>query len=143
MRKVVVVAVIVLLIPLIAQMMPEAVTFERVQAAMENCGLDVSAVNRKPTSTYGALEMMSMDVGGASVEIYRFENEGKIVKQLEFEKPDSGSVIVETWNLSESLGAAKPKRLPRSATRNGMFMIAVTCENKDLRARVIDVFRSL
>ena len=143
MRKVVIVAVIVLLIPLIARMMPEAVTFERAQAAMENCGLEVSGVNRTPTSTYGAIEMMTMDVGGAGVEIYLFDNEGKIVKQLEFEKPDSGSVIVETWNLSESLGAAKPKRLPRKAARNGMFMIAVTCENRDLRARLIDAFQAL
>ena len=143
MRKVIVVVVIVLLIPLIARMMPKEVTFERVQAAMEGCGLVVSDVNRTPTSTYGAVEMMTMNVGGASVEIYKFEDEGKIVKQLEFEKPDSGSVIVETWNLSESLGAAKPKRLPREAVRKGMFMLAVTCETKSIRERVIHVFRTL
>ncbi|NIA13314.1 MAG: hypothetical protein GWP08_04480 [Nitrospiraceae bacterium] len=143
MRKVIVVVVIVLLLPLIAQMMPKEVTFERAQAVIENCGLVVSDVKRTATSTYGAVEMMTMNVGGARVEIYRFDNEGKIVKQLEFEKPDAGSVIVETWNLSESLGAAKPKRLPRVAVRNGMFMLAVTCETKSIRDRVIRVFQSL
>jgi hypothetical protein len=91
----------------------------------------------------GAVEQFSMVVNGAQVDVYRFEDEGKIATQLEYQKPDAGSAIVETWNLSESLGAAKPKNKPVLALRNGMFLCTIAHEDKELRGRIGKVFSSM
>ncbi len=138
-----VIAVVVLfpLIPVLLHMLPEPLTMERAQRAFENSGMTVSDVRKTEAPGLGAVEQMSMYVNGALVEIYRFDDEGALATQLEYQKPDSGSAIVETWNLSESLGAAKPKNNV-SADRNGMFMITVTSDDKALRQRIITVFGS-
>lgn len=140
-----VVALVILipLLPKLAQLMPEPVTLDAIEPAFTRAGLAVSDVAKTNAPGLDAVEGISMVVNGADVVVYRFENEGKIATQLEYQKPDAGSAIVETWNLSESLGAAKPKNKPCSAARNGMFMITATGEDKTLNAKIVQLFKAL
>jgi len=140
-----VVALVILipLLPKLAQLMPEPVTLDAIEPAFTKAGLAVSDVATSPNPGLGAVGEISMVVNGANVIVYEFDNEGKIVAQLEYQKPDAGSVIVETWNLSESLGAAKPKNKPCSAARNGMFMITATGEDKALNSKIVQIFKDL
>jgi len=146
-RKVIVaVVVLVVLIPVLPklwQMLPEPVTLDRIEPAFTAAGLAVSGVARTENPGLGAVEGVSMVVNGANVTVYRFDSEGKIAAQLEYQKPDAGSAMVEAWNISESLGAAKPKNRPSSAGRNGMFMIVSTGEDKALNQRIVQIFKSL
>ena len=143
-KAVLAVVAIILLLPIAQRLIPKPVTFERVEAALNSAQFsvtDVQKVDRPALS--GAIEQVSMVVNGAAVEVYRFEDEGKIVTQLEYQKPDAGSAIVETWNLSEALGAAKPKNKPLLPLRNRMFLMTITHEDKALRDRIGKVFKSL
>ncbi|MCX5769656.1 MAG: hypothetical protein NTZ09_05215 [Candidatus Hydrogenedentes bacterium] len=140
-----VVALVILipLLPKLAQLMPEPVTLDAVEPAFTNASLAVSDVVKSDNPGLGAVEGISMTVNGTSVVVYKFDDEGKIATQLEYQKPDAGSAIVETWNLSESLGAAKPKNRPSSAARNGMFMITATGEDKTLNSKIVQIFKGL
>lgn len=140
---VIVAIILVPVLPRILRMFPEALTLDRIEPAFTAAGLAVSGVSKPSSPGLGAVEEMSMVVNGANVIVYRFESEGKIAAQLEYQKPDAGSVIVETWNLSESLGAAKPKNKPCSAGRNGMFMITATSEDKATNAKIVQIFKGL
>jgi len=145
MKKILIAAVVViLLLPVARRLIPKPFTSERFQAALKDKGLVVTDAGKSDSpSVPGAVEQFSMVVNGAQVDVYRFEDEGKIATQLEYQKPDSGSVIVETWNLSESLGAAKPKNKPVLALRNRMFLAVIAHEDKELRGRVGKVFSSM
>jgi len=144
MKKVLIAAVVLILaLPILPRIIPKPVTFERIQAALAAQGLAVSDVREATTPQNQAVAQVDMSVQGASVRIYLYDHEGKIAKQLEFQKPDAGSQIVATWNLSESLGAAKPKNRPLSAARNGLFMLTVESEDKALRDRVVRIFKGV
>lgn len=137
-----IIVVILIAIPVLPRLMPTPLTMDGIEAGFKAAGFTVADM-QTPAPQLGAVEERLMTVNGASVEVYRFEDEGKIATQLEYQKPDSGSAIVETWNLSESLGAAKPKSKPVSASRNGMFMLVVIGEDKALRDRVVQAFNRL
>ena len=144
MKKVLIAAVaLILALPLLPLIIPKPVTFERIQAALAAEGLAVTDVREATVPQNQAIAEVAMSVNGAPVHVYLYEHEGKIAKQLEFQKPDAGSQIVATWNLSESLGAAKPKNKPLSAARNGMFMLTVVSEDKALRDRVVRIFKGV
>jgi len=144
MKKVLIaIVVLVLAIPILPLIIPKPVTFERIQAALAGQGLAVTDVNEVTLPQNQAVAEVAMSLNGAPVHIYLYDHEGKIAKQLEFQKPDAGSQIVATWNLSESLGAAKPKNKPLSAARNGMFMLTVESEDKALRDRIVRIFKGL
>ena len=144
MKKVLIaIVVLVLAIPILPLIIPKPVTFERIQAALAGQGLAVTDVNEVTLPQNQAVAEVAMSLNGAPVHIYLYDHEGKIAKQLEFQKPDPGSQIVATWNLSESLGAAKPKNKPLSAARNGMFMLTVESEDKALRDRVVRIFKGV
>lgn len=144
MKKVLIaLAVALVALPIIPKLMPVAFSYERVQAAFQGAGLTVGNVNTDTGAHMGAIDGVTMDVGSARVGIYHFDNEGKIAKQQEYNKTDAGTAIVETWNLSESLGAAKPKNKPMDVARNGMYLILVESEDKALRARIVQIFKSV
>jgi len=144
MKKIVIAGVaLLLLLPIIQRFWPKPFTFERFQAALEHAALTVENAGKVGApSIQGAVEQFSMLVNGAQVDVYRFEDEGKIATQLEYNKTDAGTAIVETWNLSESLGAAKPKNKPVLVRRNRMFLLIVSHEDKTLRERIAKVFDS-
>lgn len=142
-KALIIVGVLLVAIPIVPKLIPEAMTLDKVESALTAAGYTLTDVRNVDVPRLGAIAMKEMTVNGASVELYEFDDEGEIAKQLEYQKPDAGSAIVETWNLSESLGAAKPKSKPVKAARNGMFMLVVMSEDKALRERVASVFAGL
>ena len=135
---------LLVLLPVILRLLPKPFTFDRFQAALKSAGFVVDNASKVDTATIpGAVEQFSMVVNGAQVDVYRFEDEGKIATQLEYNKPDPGQVIVESWHLAEAMGAAKNPNKPVLAARNRMFMLLVTHEDNDLRERIGRVFKSM
>jgi len=144
MKKLLILAVVVIvLLPVITKMMPKAITVERFEAALTAAGLAPQGVQRVEPPNLEAVEQHFLSVNSDSIELYRYDDRGKIAKQVEFQKKDAGSVMVEAWNLSEKLGAAKPASTPSSAARNGMSMVVITSEDAALRQQVISLFKSL
>jgi len=144
MKKLLIAGVVVLLaLPLLPMIIPEALTIDKVVEGLKAAGVAVSDATDVPNPNLEAIAEKDFRVGEVRVEVYQFDNEGKIAKQLGYQQPDSGQVIVEAWNLSESLGAAKPKNKPVTAVRNGMFMIVITGDDKEVRGRIAKIFQSL
>jgi hypothetical protein len=145
MKKIAIAAVVViLLLPVIPHLIPKEFTVEAFQAALQATDFVVTPPQRLDNPVVpGAVEGYSMNVNGAQVDVLRFDDEGKIATQLEYQKPDVGSAIVEASGLAESLGAAKPKNKPVLALRNGMYMALITHEDKTLRERIGKVFKGM
>jgi hypothetical protein len=146
--KIVITVVILLiavpvLLPIIQGFLPEPITFERAVAGFQQAGLPVTDHTEVATPQLEAIAQLSMRIGNAQVDIYHYDNEGKIVKQLEYQKKDAGTAMVETWNLAQSLGAAPSRNRPSVAARKGMFMIVATGDDKALLNRIVNTFRSL
>ena len=143
MKKVITAAVVVLVlfpvIPYLTSLIPKPFTMERFQEALKAQEFVVERV-QPVTPMNGAVEQYSLGVLDAEVEVYRFVDEGRIVTQMSYEKPDIGEAMVESSGLREAMGAAKNPNKPVSVDRNGMFMIIVRGENAALRQRIVAVF---
>ncbi len=134
--------VILLLVPVVPHLLPKPKTFARAKAAFEKAGLDI-ADYREVTPGLEAVAQVSMTIGDASVDIYQYGDEGKIVRNLEYQKKDAGTAIVEAWGLADALGAAKPKEVPQRTARKGMLMLIATGEDTALLDRIRDAFRGM
>ncbi len=144
MKKIIVLgAVLLLASPFLLKLLPKPVTPERVIQAFRMSGLSVGDITKFEQPMNRAISQMSMTVNGAIVQLYEFDDRGRIATAFENEKPDAGSVIVESWNLSEQLGAAKPKNKPCTPAKNGLWLLTVTDEDKALRGRVAGIFGAL
>lgn len=144
MKKVIVLVVaLVLVSPFLLKLMPKPITPERVIQAFQQNGLTVTDIINAEQPMNNAVSEMTMKVNTAFVQLSQFADEGKIAMQYEYAKPDAGSVVVEGWNLSEQLGAAKPKNRPCTPSRKGMWLLTVTDEDRALRGRVVDIFQGL
>jgi len=144
MKKIAIVAVVLLLLlPLLPYLIPKPVTFQRIQDALAAAGFSVTGAAEVTPPQNQAVAEVTMLVNGEPVRIYLYDDEGKIAKNLEYQKPDAGSQMVESWGLREALGAAKPKNKPLSAARNGLFMLTVESEDAGFRSRVVRVFKGV
>ena len=143
MQKLIIAAIVVLLLfPFLIKLMPKPLTLDRFEQGFKKSGMAVSEIKHVPPSLE-AIDQLSFTIDGSTVDIYQYDDEGKIAKNYEYQKPDVGQAIVETWNLSESLGAAKPHSIPTSASRRGKFFVVVASEDASLRAKVIELFNTL
>ena len=141
-KGIVLAVVIVVGAPFAVKLWPKPASFERALAAFEGAGMMVdvqSTENRALEATEGWL----LNVDGIRVELLRYESEGKIAKQLEYQKKDAGTAIVETMNIAQSLGAAQHVQTPSEAARNGKYMIVATGHDKDKLHAIVALFRGL
>jgi len=144
MQKIVVVLVLILvLIPVIAALKPKPITLERARTVFEENGLIVESAEEATAPQIQAVEQFTLHVNGARVEIYRYDDEGKIAKNYEYQKTDAGTAIVESMGIADSLGAAAPRSTKSDAARKRKYLVVVTTNDDALRATVIRLFKSL
>lgn len=122
---------------------PPAVTVERFKAALEARQFSVDNINVAEPGELESIRSATMYVSGAEVSLYRYSGEGPIVKNLEYQQPDAGSMAVGAMGIAQSLGARVQHVVPSIATRNGLTMLVVRSEDKDLNSRIAAVFGSL
>lgn len=130
-------------LPHIMRLMPQAVTFDRAQAAFLAQGMTVDSPHPVMPPGLEAAEQMQMYVNGMIVDIYRYDNEGKIAKNIEYQRTDPGTAMVEAFNIAQSLGARPSQSTPTLAQRNGMFMLVASGPDKAVLKRIVEVFGSL
>ena len=142
-KAVIAIVILIVVLPIALKLIPQPMTFDRIESGFTKAGLPVTNSAPVTPPLASAEEQHTMTIEDAQVDLYRYSDEGTIVQQQEYQKTDTGTVIVQSWNLSESLGAAKPKNKPVSVDRRGMFLLVVTSENGPLRTRILEAFRSL
>jgi hypothetical protein len=142
-KFVIVAAVLLLAAPFLMRLLPEPVTFDRAKLAFGQAGLSVSDFQMAATPGQRAVAEAYMMVNGVSVSIFQFDHEGKISTAMEYQKKDAGSVMVESMNLAQNLGAAVRKETPSRAVRRGMFMLVATGQDQAMVNRIADVFESM
>lgn len=144
MRNVIItIVVLILLLPVIVLILPKAITLDRTVKTFEDAGLVVEYPETVTPPGLQAVEQYRMYVNGADVNMYRYDDEGKIMKNLEYQRPDTGTAVVEAMGIGAALGAAPNRNKPVSAQRNGMWMVTVTSEDGALRQRVVKIFAGL
>ena len=122
---------------------PPAVTFERFKAALEAQMFSVDNFNAVKPGDLESTAMATMFVSGAEVAVYYYAGEGPIVKNLEYQKPDAGGLAAGAMGIAQSLGARVQHVVPSIATRNGLTMLVVRSEDKELNKRIAAVFENL
>jgi len=144
MRKVIVALVaILLLLPIIVALRPKPITLERAQQVFEANGMFVEDAHAVNPPGIQSVEQFSMFVDSARVDIYRYDDEGKVAKNFEYQKTDVGTAMVENMNLAQQLGAAPPRRMKSDAARKRMYLIVVADNNDALRGTIIKAFKSM
>lgn len=142
MKKVLIFLVLgILLLPVILRLLPEAMGVERVQQAFREAGYEALDLREVESPERDAVEQWRFTVDGYSIELFRYNSEGKIAKHVEYLKPDIGSAIVESMNLAEQLGAAKSRDLPSAVLRKGMWMIYVQGEERSVCTTLAGIFK--
>jgi len=142
MRKVLITVIaLVVVSPVVLHFIPKSFDVERFQAALKAAGFVVEDVRKSDTvAVPGAVEAYSMTVNGAQVDLFRFDNEGKIATQYEYNKPDKGMAIAQSTGLLNAMGLSAPKTKPILALRNGMYLALISHEDKTLNQRIGRVF---
>lgn len=139
MKPVIVIGVIVLLFPVVVALWPKPLTTGDVRQALEAAGLTVEGYNAIAQPELDAVEHVTMVVEGARVNVYRYDDVGKLARHLEYQ---SSGVSPALSALSIQMGAAQPKFFT-SAARNGKLMMTATSENQVLNQRLVGIFRGL
>lgn len=140
-RVLVTVIALVIVSPVVLYFIPQSFDMERFQASLKAAGFVVEDFRKSDTTAVpGAVESYSMTVNGAQVDIYRFDNEGKIATQYEYNKPDKGMAIAQSTGLLNAMGLAAPKTRPILALRNGMYLALISHEDKTLNQRIGRIF---
>ena len=140
-KAIVIIVMLIIAFPFVPKLLPKPMTIERVESSFKATGLQIDSQS-KGGAALEAAESWYYTIGTASVEVYRYENHAKLVKNQEYQKDDAGSIMVEAWNLSESLGAAKNPNPRADTAKKKMFMIVVKCDDNNLRGKIISAFRS-
>lgn len=135
--------VVIAILPFAVRLLPEAVTFDRALAAFKAAGMDVQDYRVAEHPGMESVAQADMRIDGAWVNLYEYDDEGVIVRNLEYRKKDAGTAIVETWNLAQTLGAAPSVNKPERSARNGMFMIVATGEDEALLKKIVTIFADL
>lgn len=143
-KFIIIIAVVIVLAPFVMRLLPEPITFERAKAAFEAAGLNVSEYHVVDVPQLDAVGQASLLIGSINVQIYRYDNEGKIATQYGYQQQDPGTAIVETWGLAESLGAKPAREKPTfQAARNGKFMLVASGYDKATIKKIINIFNQL
>ena len=129
-------------VPVIAPYMPKPMTLERVTAAFDSAGYTVEGLTKQSGSYREGVEQWNFYIAQYTIELHRYDHEGKIVRNVANLQDDGGSVMVEAWNLSEQLGAAHSRNRPMLAARKRMWMILVTGPDRAYCQQLIRVFKS-
>lgn len=142
-KKTIIVAVILIaLLPALPMIVPKPLTFDRITTAIRDAGLPIEGYTEVLPPGLESIAQVSLYVEDVRVDIYQYDDEGKIARNLEYQRPDPGTAVVEAWGLAQSLGAAAPRNLPTLAARRGKFMIVATGEDKALLQRIINIFKA-
>ncbi len=142
-KKVVIVAVILLaFLPVLPMIIPKPMTFDRITTAIRDAGLPIEGYTEVLPPQLESIAHVGLYVAGVRVDIYQYDDAGKIARHFEYQKQDPGTAIVEMWGLAQSLGAAPSRNLPTLAARRGKFMIVATGEDKALLQHIINIFKA-
>lgn len=141
-KLLVVVVIAVLALPFLPKLLPKPLTFDQMKTGFAAAGLNVEQF-QETSPTLESTAEASATINGATINIYQYGDEGKIVKNLEYQKNDPGSAMVEAWGLAQSLGAAPNRNKPRRSGRNGLFMIVAIGDDKEMLKRIVDAFEDL
>ena len=140
-RVLITVVALVVVSPVVLYFIPKSFDVEQFQAALKAAHFEIADFRKSDAiAVPGAVESYSMTVNGAQVELYRFDNEGKIATQYEYNKPDKGMAIAQSTGILNALGMSAPKPKPVLALRNGMWLALISHEDKTLNQRIGRIF---
>jgi hypothetical protein len=144
MRKVIIgIVILFALLPILPKLIPKDLTKDVVKAELEDVGYSVANDQEVSSPIYEADKQWSMTINGEKANLFFYTNVGVIAKQREYLRKDVGTAIVESWNLAQSLGAAKNPNPPTYVGRNDMYLLVIETIREDFGRQVIYDFERI
>ena len=150
-KVVVLIVVLLALAPVVLNLLPEALTLDSARAGFEKAGYTVHEFSPAASPQLEAVEQVnctlsapgvSPDDGPIHATLYRFDNEGKLKKQYEYNKPDSGQGMAQAFVQTSGLGQTR-QPTPVAVGANGMWLIVVSGADKQAVRAVAHTFETL
>ncbi|MBI4560297.1 MAG: hypothetical protein HY706_22135 [Candidatus Hydrogenedentes bacterium] len=132
-----------LMIPAIIALWPKPITVKRVQEALERKGFTVGNVQKMRKPRFEAIEETALTINGAWAYLYRYNNEGKIIKYLPRDKGGTGEQALRLMSLAGALNFGRQTAVPTSVGRRGMYILLITGLDETRREEVIRAFELL
>jgi hypothetical protein len=121
----IIIVILIIGVPFLLNLRPERLTYERIEAAYRAAGYTLeNSTNEGTDLDREETEGWSFYIDGYRIEVLRYTDRAKMVTNLEYLKPDSGSLMVESMNIGQSLGQTKPTEKSH-AKRRGSFIVYV------------------
>lgn len=134
--------IIVVAFPALMAIIPKAKTTDTFVNAFKKRWTVEEVTQVRPPGLQ-AVEHVSMRINGALVDLYRYDDEGKIAKQYEYQKPGAGDGIAQSMGIAAALGASTKPPPAFVAGRNGKFMIVTSGLEKPQLQEIVRAFESM
>lgn len=135
--------------PFLLNLLPEALTLERIIAGFEEAGYEATGFTRVASPQLEAVEQAQLTLAPPStgtaplhVSLYRFDNTGKLRKQHEYHKPDAAQGMAQAFVQTTGLGATR-QPTPVAAATNGLWLIVITGSDQSAVRAAAARFESL
>lgn len=134
---------VVICLPVVLNFLPSPLTLEKIIDEFGKVGYQIENLTFVEPPLNESVRQVSFYIGSAWVNIYQYDDEGKIAKYAEMYKKDPGTAIVEAWGLAQALGSAPSKNKPERVARKGKFLLVVQGDDTVLLNEIIRTFSSL
>jgi hypothetical protein len=135
--------------PFLLKLLPEALTMDTIRSGFEASGYTVMDFTQASAPQLEAVEQANFTLtppaAGASplhVSVYRFDHEGKLKKQYEFNRPDAAHGVAQAFVQTSGLGPTR-QPTPVDAAINGRWLMVVTGADKASVQAAAAQFKSL
>jgi hypothetical protein len=119
------IVILIIAAPFLLDLLPEPLTYERIEAAYRAAGYTLeNSINEEANLGREEAEGWSFYIDGYRIEVLRYTDRAKMVTNLEYLKPDPGSIMVESMNIAQSLGQTRPTEKSHAKCR-GSFIVYV------------------
>ncbi|MCX8065068.1 MAG: hypothetical protein N3G21_07840 [Candidatus Hydrogenedentes bacterium] len=135
--------IVVFIAPLVLRFLPAPLTLEKIIDELGKAGYRMENLTFADSPANESIRQVSFYIRDAWVNIYEYDDEGKIAKYAEMYKKDPGTILVETWGLAQALGSAPSKNKPERVARKKNFLLVVQGEDTTLLNRIVEVFNRL
>lgn len=135
--------VVIVCVPIVLNFLPSPLTLEKIVNEFGKLGYQMENLTFVEPPLNESVRQVSFYIGGAWVNIYQYDDEGKIAKYAEMYKKDPGTAIVEAWGLAQALGSAPSKNKPERVARKGKFLLTVQGDDTVLLNEIVRTFNNL
>jgi len=140
-KAILIVVIVIALLPLIVHLKPKPFDPEAFLKAVGADGFQLTHVTDRDHPDLGSIRQITFQVNGDFVNLYHFDDPGKLNVQMTMQQPDPEESFVKKMHLRKALGAAPDPNKKVTVVRNGMWMLVIMSDNEPMTNDVVKEFK--